>query len=169
MKKLLLFGLAALLIVSCKTNSKSETDATDPLIELRAKQYADSIVKAAEHEAMFDTSGLYNAPVKIVSAKLVEREYSSYKDMRLSYKNVSDKKIDAIRFRWYGLNAFGEPADMGTSLSRGFGGGFTDDPLSPGRSDYGEWGILSRDGKKVVLAWPTEVVFTDGTKWEIGK
>lgn len=119
-------------------------------------------------KSLFDTVGLCNAPIKIMSARLVEREYSNYKDMRLTYKNVSDKPVSAIRFKWYGLNSFNEPADMGSAFSqRGFGGGFTDDRLSPGKSDSGTWEIMSKDGKKVVLAWPYEVAFEDGTKWEI--
>lgn len=55
---------------------------------------------------------------------------------------------------------------MGTSMIKGLGGGYTDDILSPGKTDDGEWGILSRDAKKVVAAWVTEVVFEDGTKWK---
>ncbi|HET9430456.1 MAG TPA: hypothetical protein VFO70_04730, partial [Chitinophagaceae bacterium] len=96
--------------------------------------------------AMYDTAGLYLAPVKVLSAKFVTKEYSNYKDISLSYKNVSGKKIEAIRFRWYGENSFNEPADMGGILE-GWGGGFDDDGLKPGAKGYGTWGILSKDGK----------------------
>ena len=48
-------------------------------------------------------------------------------------------------------------------------GGFDDAGLRPGKSKTGEWSILSRNAKKIVLVWPYEVVFEDGTKWEIGK
>jgi hypothetical protein len=116
--------------------------------------------------AKYDTGGLYLAAIKVVSAKFVTKEYSNYKDIALRYKNISDKVVTAIRFKWYGENAFNEPADIG-ALSEGWGGGFTDDALRPGATDYGQWSILSRDGKKVLIAYPYEVVFKDGSKWEL--
>jgi len=118
--------------------------------------------------AKYDTSGLYLAPVKVLSARFVTKEYSNYKDISLSYKNVSKKRISAIRFRWYGENAFNEPADMG-ALSEGWGAGFTDEILRPNTTGYGTWGILSKDGKKVLIAYPYEVAFEDGTKWALGE
>ena len=114
--------------------------------------------------AKYDTGGLYLAPVKVFSAKFVTKEYSNYKDISLRYKNVSKKNVTAIRFKWYGENAFNEPADMG-GIIQGWGNGFTDDLLKPGANDYGEWSILSKDGKKVLIAYPYEVAFADGTKW----
>lgn len=129
-----------------------------------------SVTKIREEKngvgAKYDTGGLYLAPIKVLSAKFVTREYSNYKDIALRYKNVSGKVVTAIRFKWYGENAFNEPADMG-GLREGWGGGFSDDALRPGATDYGQWSILSRDGKKVLIAYPYEVVFKDGTKWEL--
>lgn len=118
--------------------------------------------------AKYDTGGLFLAPVKVLSARFVEKEYSNYKDISLKYKNVSKKRISAIRFKWYGENAFNEPADMG-ALNEGWGGGFTDDILKPGATGYGTWGILSKDGKKVLIAYPYEVAFEDGTKWVLNE
>jgi hypothetical protein len=129
-----------------------------------------SVAKVREEKsgvgANYDTVGLYLAPVKVSSAKFVTKEYSNYKDIALRYKNVSEKVVTAIRFKSYGENAFNEPADMG-GLKEGWGGGFTDDALRPGASDYGRWSILSRDGKKILIAYPYEVVFKDGTKWAL--
>ena len=68
---------------------------------------------------------------------------------------------------WYGTNAFNEPAELGNAVARGFGSGFSDDELKAGRTSNGTWNILSSDGKKIKLAWPTEVSFTDGTTWKI--
>jgi|GEM_PF-1435837 len=113
-----------------------------------------------------DTAGDGDSPVKITSARFIEKEYSNYKSVRLSYRNISGKKIDAIKFRWYGTNAFGDPAECGSYSDIGLGGGFTDDPLGAGNSDYGIWDILSKDGKTIKRAWVTEVAFHDGTKWE---
>lgn len=104
-------------------------------------------------------------PVKIISAKPVQEDYSSYKNVYLSYKNISKKTITGIKFKWKGENAFGEPADMG--YSDGQGGGFSDDKLRAGRTDNGTWNVLSRDLKKITKAWVYEVVFEDGSKWKL--
>jgi hypothetical protein len=69
-----------------------------------------------------------------------------------------------------GLMLLVKPADMGSSgLTKGYGGGFDDDPLNPGKSRTSQWSILSGDAKKVVLAWPYEIAFSDGSKWKVGK
>jgi hypothetical protein len=166
MYKLLIPGF---LLVSC--NSVSTSSAPLSLVDsLNIERKADSTTKAIIKDALFDTSGVSLAPVKVLSAKMVTREYSNYKDIRLSWKNTGTKKIAAIRFKWYGTNAFGEPADMGASgLQAGFGGGFADRSLGVGKTDAGTWSIMSRDGKKVVMAWPYEIAFEDGTKWNSGK
>ena len=172
MIKLLFIIVIPLLFSSCSNSSSSSTiNDTDSINGMTVaewkKNYVDSLTNKMTHDAMFDTAGLYLAPIKVTKAYLYEKEYSNYRDISVTYKNVSSKKIDAVRLRWYGVNAFGDPADMGTSFQQGFGGGFDDDPLGPGKSRTASWSILSRDGKKVVLAWPIEVVFTDGTKWKL--
>lgn len=165
----LLLFILMFTLCSCETGIKTkESTVTDVLIQQKAKKYTDSIIADAKFNAAFDTVGLSKSPIKIISSKLIKSEYSSYRDIDLTYKNVSGKKIDAIRFSWYGINAFAEPADMGTSILPGFGGGVDDDPLLPGKTRTSSWNIMSRDGKKIVLAWPREVAFTDGTKWNIG-
>lgn len=112
-----------------------------------------------------DTIGISSFPVKITKAVFSREEYSNYKNVSLTYKNISGKKINAIRFRWYGENSFGEPADM-TSITDGWGSGFDDSGLGIGKTGYGTWNAFSRDGKKIIVAYPTEVAFADGTKWE---
>lgn len=156
------------LFISCNnisSNSKSDSTITD--------HQRDSIIEVVDRgiidKMLEDTIKAKNAPVKILKARIIQKEYSSYKSISLTYKNVSGKDIEAIRFSWYGVNAFDEPADMGSSLVEGFGGGFMDDGLRANHSSSDTWSILSRDAKKVIAAWPTEVVFEDGTKWEIEK
>lgn len=115
------------------------------------------VAKAREEKngisAKYDTGELYLAPIKVLNARFVSKEYSFYKDISLRYKNISGKVISAIRFKWYGENAFIEPAEMG-GLKEGWGGGFTDDALRPGGVDNGTWSILSKDGKKILIAYP---------------
>lgn len=171
MNKLTLI-IGTILLVSCENKRKETTPAQEysPEIQAKARAMADSLIENSLKNAYFDTTGLYNSPVKVVSARLVKKEYSSYKDISLTYKNVSNKKIDGIKFRWYGLTAFGDAADMGNySGAKGFGSGFDDDQLRPGRTVTNGWGILSSNAKKIVLAWPYEIVFEDGTKWKCGK
>jgi len=162
-----------LVLFSCANSGKSDSarDDTDSIDGMTVKEwkknYVDSIMKKITKDAIFDTVGLSLAPIKVTNAKLFKEEYSSYRSISLTFKNVSAKKIDAIRFAWYGENSFAEPADMGSSLTEGYGGGFTDKAIGPGRSMTLQWSILSRDGKKVILAWPTEVAFADGTKWKL--
>lgn len=118
------------------------------------------------HKLAFDTAGLFNAPIKIITATPYKEDYSNFKSVHLEFKNISTKTIEGIRFRWYGVNAFGEDADMG-GVQPGIGGGFTDNQLKPGKSAVGNWNVLSRDLKKLVIAYPTEVAFSDGTKWKL--
>jgi len=90
-------------------------------------------------------------------------------NQELYYKvTFPDKEqVSAIKFAWYGLTAFGEPAEMGSVVLEGYGGGFDDDILRAGKSSTNTWNISSRNAKKIVIAWRKEVVCEDGTKWEI--
>jgi len=172
MKNTLIISVFSLLTF-CTSKPKKEKKLEDyPLdVQIEARRRTDSVIKASTKKALFDTAGLYLSPVKVIQARLVKKEYSNYRDISLTYKNVSGKAIEGIRFRWYGENTFGEPADLGSSglYNEGFGSGFTDETLKPGKTSSGEWAILSRDAKKIVLAWPYEVVFKDGTKWKLGE
>lgn len=117
--------------------------------------------------AKYDTGGLYLSPINVLSARFVSREYSSYKDVSLKFKNVSKKRVSAIRFKWYGHNGFNEPADAGNPVLKGWGSGFTDTELGAGSSTYATWEVFSKDGKKILIAYPYEVAFTDGTIWKL--
>lgn len=150
------------------TTQKNDTLLSQLLSQPEARKSTEQIVNDVIKGAILDTFGLHLAPVKVTSARLFRPEYSNYKSISITFKNVSGKRVEAIKFKWYGIDAFGDPADMGTgSLVEGFGGGFDDDPLGIGKSRTSQWSILSRDGKKVVLAWAYEVAFSDGTRWEL--
>lgn len=166
--KYALFGVTLCVFAYCKEQPATTTLTLSDSLNIIKK--SDSTTQSVIKDALFDTAGLSQAPVKVLTAKLVAREYSNSKDIRLTWKNVSDKHVAAIRFKWYGLNAFGEPADMGASgVLKGMGTGYVDRRLNPGNSDSGEWDIMSNDGKKIILAWPYEVAFEDGTQWKCGK
>lgn len=166
-KQILLFSVISVLSSCNFSNKTSEADKV--INDIRISEMTDSIINNTSKNMYLDSTGMDKSPVRVTSAKFVTEEYSNYKKIRLSYKNVSDKTIQAIRFEWYGENAFGEPADMGTSVVAGAGGGFTDEKLRPNASSSGNWDILSRDGKKILMARAYEVVFEDGTKWSLRK
>lgn len=153
-------------VYACKTPEQKNREHVDSLVEaVKVSQMADSMGKDIMRNMYFDTVGAATGPVAILNAKFVAKEYSSSKDIALTWKNVTGKTISAIRFRWYGENAFGEPADMG-SLGNGFGSGESDEEIRPGKTGRGTWAISSDNGKKIVKAWAYEVAFADGTKWE---
>jgi len=167
MIRLILFiGLIIFFGSSCQQSSVStmtveeENSLRDSLKDVLHARI-DSITK----NTLLDTIGLANAPVKVLYTGFYGRNGRS---VELKWKNISSKKIAAIRFKWYGENAFNEPADMGIpAYGKGFGGGFTDDELSPGKTDSGTWPVYSRDGKKIIIAWPYEVAFSDGSHWKL--
>lgn len=104
------------------------------------------------------TSDLFNEfnksrpdPIEIVRAQYVGRT------VKLTYKNVSGKKIDAIKFKWIGEDAFGDPET---------GGGITDESLGDGKTTSATWATTTKTGKKIIKAWAFEIAFSDGTKWE---
>jgi hypothetical protein len=175
---ILILACAAIgIIVYYMTNSSAKPKQDPPVVSIDEKKFKDSFKEATLKEVnrsiannqLSDTLRLQDAPIKVLSARLFREEYSSYRSIELTFKNVSQKSIEGIKFQWYGLNAFGEPADMGNSFLEGFGGGFTDRTIEPGVRQTLHWSILSRDGKKVVRAWPTEVAFSDGTKWKLNE
>lgn len=182
MKKIsTLFAVIAIALFACQSpgdKNKAAFDKTSDSLKavmdsMKKAHFIDSTTKAMtdsiDKKALFDTAGLYMAPVKVLSSKIVSSASGQYRNVQLSYKNLTKKAISAIRFKWYGLDAFGEPADMGSSFAAGFGGGYTDEGLAAGDEESGTWDILSRNAKKITFAWAYEVVFEDGSKWELGK
>jgi len=174
-KDLTLLVIVIALFVRCSPSAeekarlatlKKEQSIKDSITTEKNKAEAKLILDIESGKVLKDTIGLSKSPVKITTSKIVKREYSNYNDIHLSYKNISKKPIAAIKFRWKGIDAFGDPAEMG-GYTDGTGGGFADELLGPGKSSSGTWEILSRNAKKVTIAWPIEIVFSDGSKWYI--
>ncbi|WP_281225402.1 hypothetical protein [Flavobacterium aquiphilum] len=173
MKKIILF-LSILFLFSCnkKENDYSERNKylLDSLkVSQLAKERVDSMLNSSTKASYLDTTGQSKSPILITKSSLIKEEYSNSKNIKLFYKNISKKKIESIRFEWYGENAFHEPADMGNLSILGEGGGFTDEPISPNKSSYGTWSIHSKDAKKIISARAYEVAFSDGTIWKLRK
>lgn len=157
-----------LLLGACNeaATEKSSSSMDDAAKQRFKDSFVNAEMKKITRNIAFDTTGLYTAPVIITSFKSVKQEYSNYRNVRASWKNISGKTIAGLRFRWYGVNAFNEPAEFGIS-SDGIGQGFSDSPLGSGKSDSGEWSVLSKDLKKLVIFYPYEVAFDDGSKWTL--
>ncbi|MFH6988587.1 hypothetical protein ACHRVW_12670 [Flavobacterium collinsii] len=108
-----------------------------------------------------------NAPVKIISSTLMNNEYSSFKDIRLTFKNVTKKNIQAIKFQWYTENALGEPSNLKSSFYlRGESCGLYTDLLKTKKISTVVFEEFSSDAKRIISAQAYEVVFSDGTKWK---
>lgn len=163
--KLILFALLAL--CACQPAQVKHTAADSMLAsDYYSQDFRDSAIHQIKKDALFDTAGISKAPVRVTKFWLKKGDYSNYKDVSFTFKNVSDKRIEAVRFRWYGLDAFGEPAELGNPMLEGFGGGFDDDAIGLNKSRTVTYGIMSRNAKKLILVWPIEIAFADGTTWK---
>lgn len=164
MKLLQTILIACILLISCngvaKNDAPSKVDHSDPeFIRIR-----DSIMASAQNEANASLEAS-NCPIKILKSKIVSSETGTYKNVFLSYKNISKKKVIGIKFKWYATNVFGEPADMG-AFSNGWGSGFTENILKPNALENSTFEVLSKDAKKIDKAFAYEVVFSDNSKWK---
>lgn len=166
MKTYKLLSIAFLFACTYACNSGS-SQQSESVPESPQAETQTATNKRPGNNRLMDTTGLYNAPVQITSNAIVSVE--GRKSVKLSYKNTSAKNIDAIRFSWYVENAFREPASV-DGVAPGLGGGLDDVPLKAGRATTGKWDLYAgTDANKIILVWPREIVFSDGSKWKIGK
>ncbi len=151
-----------LLIVSCENNEPKKLEEYSADEQIRIHEYTDSLINNLNEKIELDTTGQSNSPIQILKSKLVSHnEYSDYKDIELTFKNTSRKKIIGIKFKWYCKNVFGDVADNGDSV------GFTDKSIAPNKTMTLQWEMLSKNAKKISNVKVTEVVFEDETKWEL--
>lgn len=108
-----------------------------------------------------------NSPVKIISAKLLKNKYSDHKDIQLTYKNTSQKKIKAIKFEWYCEDAFDKPASGQFFFVKGVSRGKTVNLLNSKKTESKIWEDFSTDAHNIIAARAYYVVFADGSKWKL--
>lgn len=147
----------------CNSNSSSPT--TPPAI---ASLQPDSLTQDQLIDMVFsDTSGLFLAPVKVTSFDIVKSKSGDYRNVYLTYRNTSNREISAIKFMWKGVDAFNEPAQLGSTHARGYGIGSIDNGIAPGKTDSSTWQVMSGDVKTIINAWPVQVSFADGGSWKL--
>jgi hypothetical protein len=153
-----------LILIFCSCNSdKHKTIAHGD----RTIKPLKSISASENQKGIVDTFGLYKAPIKILSAKLVEKKNSEGKYLRLTYKNISSKALCSINFKLYGLNTAGKLADVKNSSFGIDGCGYDIEMLKSEKILSEEQGLGKVDLKTLVLVWPIDVEFSDGTKWKL--
>ncbi|MCD0471291.1 hypothetical protein [Flavobacterium sp. JAS] len=169
MKKTLLVFII-LVSLSC-TKKKSTTQIVIP-VKIEHQQITQNntlTITDSIKKTFLDTLNIKKSPVKIISAKLSKTQYSDHKDIKLLYKNVSNKNIKAIRFEWYCENGFEKPASGRSFFIKGKAEGYTDDLLKPHQSRSQIWEDFSTDANTIISARAYYVVFSDGTKWNLKK
>lgn len=170
--KTFFLSLTILILISCNTkikkdiiqdNNKKEHNIVNKNVEQKEGEKTKDSLK----NTFLDTQKTKSSPVKIISSKLLNNQYSDHKDIQLIYKNVTHKKINAIKFEWYCENAFDKPASGQFFFIKGISNGHTDISLKPRDVHAKIWEDFSTDANKIIAARAYYVVFSDGTKWEL--
>lgn len=163
MKTLFVVALS-IFLCSCKQKEKAtEPEASDPLIEFKANQMADSIIESAKQDVLKDQQKISQeeSPVKVTKARISTDEYGSM-DIVATVKNTSTDLVDGIKVRWILTNNFGEIVNELRN------GGISQDLLRPGRSATYRWSLYRTTATKVT-AFVYEVHFKNGATWSARK
>ena len=169
MKKtnLLIIAISCISIFSCQTEAEK---IEEKKLEARAQQYADSMVTAMvgktflESEKELYEKSILSSPIEVISVLIVDDNSHSlgWKNIRVKYRNSSNKVVTAIRFSFYDIkNVFNEP--WSSTLHSG---GYDDEVLLPGKSRTSNW-ELADEKPKSGKAYVTKVMFNDGSSWEL--
>lgn len=151
---------------SCQSKSEPVTEGINYLPVTPVEHKGFKLLQDTMKCKYEDKSILDDAPVKITSSVLLNNEYSSFKDIRLTFKNSTKKDIQAIKFQWYTLNALAEPSNLKSSFYlRGESCGLYTELLKAKKTSTVLFEEFSSDAKRIIAARPYEVVFSDGTKW----
>lgn len=142
-----------------EVNSRQLTTQVDSVNDLLP---SDSI-----KQSFLNKQNSKGSPIKILSSKLLKNQYSEHKDIELVYKNVSRKKIGAIRFEWYCENAFNKPASGKFFFIKGKSEGYTNLPINTKQTKTQIWEGFSTDAKTIISARAYFVAFSDGTTWKL--
>lgn len=166
MNKILLCYIS-LLTISCAQKSKN-----DSLINSQNKIKEELIASQITDSSSFSSSDTIfseESPIKIISAKILKNAYSDHKDIKITYKNKSNKTIQAINFEWNSTNSFEKPSSGKYFYIKGHCTGYSTSLIRPKQISSKIWEDFSTDAIKIVSSNAYLVVFTDGTIWKLKK
>lgn len=170
MKKSVILMFSILLIISGCNKAKQKNIAQHKLtysqVDLTNENH-DNTIKKTVKEDFLNNKNAKDSPVKIVSSYLSRSQYSSHKDIRLTFKNSGKKNIQAIKFEWYCENSFDEPANGRYFYGEGRSTGEIAYVVKAGKTSSKIWEDFSTDANRIIKARAYYVVFTDGTKWQL--
>ena len=126
-------------------------DVTDSMINQSKENLYIKLAKNAEE----------NSKVEIIKVSITHNEYSTkWDNIKVTFKNNSNKTIKAIRFRWYDIkNSFDEQLDIH------YGGGDMEENVGPNQKTSGEWETYE-DRITSAKAYVSKIIYTDGTTWD---
>ena len=140
-----------------------------------------------------DTTGLSNAPIKILKSSMKiksidtidqpadnlhhEGHFKRFITIKLTYKNVSSKRIIGAELRWVLIDKNGKPASIESNTAGiGFGymGSLAKEQIGEysfgiGKTSTDEWQQGSPTATKIKLVYAAKVQFYDNSTWQIGK
>ena len=151
---------------ACKEEPKKlELTAAE---KARILEIKDSIIKAADTKFQQERERKLaiqdSSPIKIIKAWVTENSIGT-PEANLTFKNVSSKKIDAIRFAILCYNNFDEPVT--NVISGNTFMGMDQDRLSPGRQSTSTWTLNLFDLTTKIKPFVYEVHFVDGSTWKV--
>lgn len=193
MKTNLLLIIPVFMFVSCNDRTQNDKDK-DTITDSSTANKDKSNNGTAMGVTGFDTTGQYDAPIKIVSCSVREKNidtfdskednlnheghYKRFVYINVNYKNVSTKKVTGVKFMWYVVDKNDSPSDLHCEdCNEGVGMGATGSvskyphnrDVKIGQTITDEWMQPSKSGVKLKLLAPVLVEFYDDTKWNIGK
>lgn len=107
------------------------------------------------------------SPVKITASKLFYNQYTNHKDIKIAYKNISKKDIQAMKIEWYCENSFNEPAHGKFFYIQGKSSENITRLLKAGAARSQLWEDFSTDANTIIKVRAYYVLFTDGTTWTL--
>ena len=171
MKKILLLVFSSSFLFS-KCNQTKQEKKIYIKSEKKSTEDQDNLYKTdtiSIKNSTANKSHLEKSPIKIIKATLLNNNYSHHKDIKVIYKNSSKKAIKAIKFEWFCINAFEEPASGNYFYGEGKFKGKTTDLIKPGEIKTEIWEDFSTDADKIIKIRAYYVVFNNGTKWQLNK
>ena len=169
MKRFIVSILSILMFIgisSCQSHQEKDNDINSSLAsEKDLNKLKREISDSIENLVVLDSTGVYKSPVIAKDITVTKSINEDYRIVNISFENVSDKNVIAVKFRWKGLDAFGDKADIG-KLSDGFGDETIEIDIKSGEKiSINSLHIKTSNLRKVSNVIPYEVAFEDGTTW----